>query len=125
MWKWCSSICFFLGSDVVNVTSWDLEETKRGGPFEEISTSHDIFINCIYLMQQIPPFIDIPLLSRTDRRLNVVVDVSCDASNPYNPLPIYNGGTTFLDPSIIIINLLNIYLDFIEILIFYFLFHFI
>jgi len=34
----------------------------------------------------------------------VIVDVSCDASNPHNPIPIYNRNTTFTDP---IINVAN------------------
>lgn len=36
-----------------NIIQWDMAETKKGGPFEEIVTS-DIFINCIYLSAKIP-----------------------------------------------------------------------
>ena len=33
------------------------------------------------------------------RKLSVVVDVSCDCSNPNNPIPIYNDITTFKSPA--------------------------
>jgi saccharopine dehydrogenase (NAD+, L-lysine-forming) len=92
----CSQFAEAVG---VEVTKWDLEETKKGGPFEEI-LDHDIFINCIYLMKPIPPFLTKQMLEEsTTRKLSVVVDVSCDASNPHNPVPIYQGCTTFLEPT--------------------------
>jgi hypothetical protein len=73
-----------------HVSKWDLEETKKGGPFAEI-LDHDIMLNCIYLMTKIPPFITQEMIKdSTTRKLSVVVDVSCDASNPNNPLPIYD-----------------------------------
>ena len=68
---------------------WDLEETRKGGPFEEL-LNYDIVVNCIYLAKPIPPFINKTLIERPDRRLSVVVDVSCDFTNPENPLPIYS-----------------------------------
>jgi len=42
------------------------------------------FVNCIYLSERIPPFIDIKSLSRADRKLSVVCDVSCDTTNPHS-----------------------------------------
>jgi len=91
--------CDFAERVGITTTKWDLEETKAGGPFEEI-LSHDIFVNCIYLMSKIPPFITTELLQTPDRKLNVIVDVSCDASNPNNPVPVYSHITTFLKPTI-------------------------
>jgi hypothetical protein len=79
-----------------HVTKWDLEETKKGGPFTEI-LDHDIMLNCIYLMTKIPPFVTLDMIKESNsRKLGVVVDVSCDASNPNNPLPIYNGYALFI-----------------------------
>ena len=63
---------------------WDIQETVKGGPFQEILDS-DIFINCIYLSQPIPPFITLDGLESESRQLSVLVDVSCDPNNPYNP----------------------------------------
>lgn len=74
-----------------------MAETAAGGPFQEI-TRHDIFVNCIYLSKPIPPFLTKELLARSDRELNVLVDVSCDTTNPHNPIPVYTDCTTFDDP---------------------------
>jgi len=32
--------------------------------------------------------------------LSVVVDVSCDTTNPFNPIPIYTVNTTFDKPTV-------------------------
>ncbi|RDA94997.1 hypothetical protein CP533_0149 [Ophiocordyceps camponoti-saundersi (nom. inval.)] len=85
-----------------NITRWDLDETKeRGdGPYEEIA-QHDIFLNAIYLSKPIPPFINNDLLSKPGRKLSVIIDVSCDTTNPHNPIPIYDINTTFDDPTVL------------------------
>lgn len=84
-----------------DILKWDLAETAKGGPFQEI-LDVDIFVNCIYLASEIPPFIDHAQISGAGikRRLSVVVDVSCDTTNPFNPIPIYNVNTTFDKPTI-------------------------
>lgn len=101
-----------------NITRWDLAETKdRDGPYDEIAR-HDIFLNAvrpcssstlpgltdetpqIYLSKQIPPFVNDELLARPGRKLSVVVDVSCDTTNPHNPIPIYSVNTTFDAPTV-------------------------
>jgi saccharopine dehydrogenase (NAD+, L-lysine-forming) len=93
-----SGSCEFAQKCGVEVTKWDMEETKAGGPFKEI-LAHDIFVNCIYLSSKIPPFITKELLSVSGRRMSVIVDVSCDPTNPNNPIPVYEQITTFLDPT--------------------------
>lgn len=60
----------------------------------------DVFVNCIYLSAKIPPFIEPNSLSSPDRRLSVVCDVSCDTTNPHNPIPIYDINTTFSSPTV-------------------------
>ncbi|KAJ1652960.1 Saccharopine dehydrogenase [Dispira simplex] len=82
-----------------HILRWDMTETARGGPFPEIVES-DIFVNCIYLNQPIPPFLTQELLDRPQRKLSVIVDVSCDATNPHNPIPFYNVNTTFDHPTL-------------------------
>ncbi|KAJ2713529.1 Saccharopine dehydrogenase, partial [Coemansia spiralis] len=42
----------------------------------------------------IPPFITQAQID-SDRQLSVIVDVSCDTTNPFNPIPIYSVNTTF------------------------------
>ncbi|TPX33781.1 saccharopine dehydrogenase (NAD+, L-lysine-forming) [Synchytrium microbalum] len=80
-----------------NIIKWDMAETAKGGPFPEILESN-IFVNCIYLSAKIPAFLTEDMLDDAKRVLSVVVDVSCDITNPNNPLPIYNDATTFDHP---------------------------
>lgn len=62
-----------------NIVKWDMKETAKGGPFQEI-IDVDIFVNCIYLSQPIPKFITSEFMAEAgdSRRLAVVVDVSCE-----------------------------------------------
>ena len=84
-----------------DILKWDLAETAKGGPFQEI-LDVDIFINCIYLSSYIRPFLTKEQITAAgqSRRLSIVVDVSCDTTNPFNPIPIYNINTTFSDPTV-------------------------
>ncbi|KAJ7125242.1 hypothetical protein C8R44DRAFT_782678 [Mycena epipterygia] len=86
-----------------DIVKWDMDETAKGGPFAEI-LDVDIFVNCIYLNSNIPSFItrDQIIEAGTQRRLAVVVDVSCDTTNPFNPIPIYSINTTFAEPIVAI-----------------------
>jgi saccharopine dehydrogenase (NAD+, L-lysine-forming) len=94
------ALYFLKEAGVEGATEWDMEETARGGPFAEIA-DHHVFVNCIYLMGAIQPFVTRDQLGAIkDRPLSVVVDVSCDYTNPANPLPIYNEATTFLRPTV-------------------------
>ena len=87
----------------LETVEWDLEETRAGGPFAEI-TQADVFVNCVLVSSELPPFITRDLLSVEDRRLGVIVDVSCDPYSPYNPLPVYDRCTSFESPAIDIID---------------------
>jgi len=80
-----------------NIIKWDMAETAVGGPFPVILES-DIFVNCIYLSKPIPPFLSVETLKQGGK-LSVVVDVSCDTSNPHNPLPFCDKNTTFDSPT--------------------------
>ncbi|KAJ7786029.1 hypothetical protein B0H16DRAFT_1488942 [Mycena metata] len=84
-----------------DIVKWDLDETAKGGPFEEI-LDVDIFVNCIYLQHQIPSFVTRHqiMAAGAERQLSVVVDVSCDTTNPFNPIPIYSINTTFSEPTV-------------------------
>jgi len=81
----------------IDVTKWDLAETKKGGPFHQLLT-YPILVNAIYLSEKIPSFLTTDLLDTKERQLDVFVDVSCDYTNPNNPFPIYHDGTTLVDP---------------------------
>ncbi|KAF8338130.1 saccharopine dehydrogenase [Cantharellus anzutake] len=84
-----------------SILKWDMAETAKGGPFSEI-LDVDIFINCIYLSSKIPHFITLDTINDAgaSRRLSVIVDVSCDTTNPFNPIPVYTVNTTFSSPTV-------------------------
>ncbi|KAI5479831.1 saccharopine dehydrogenase (NAD+, L-lysine forming) [Pseudohyphozyma bogoriensis] len=97
------AVDFFLkaGFRTEDVVKWDMAETAKGGPFEEI-LDVDIFVNCIYLTSKIPSFVSPESIAAAGdkRQLQVVVDVSCDTTNPNNPIPIYSINTTFDKPTV-------------------------
>ncbi|KAF8349897.1 hypothetical protein F5887DRAFT_942816 [Amanita rubescens] len=90
-----------IGLNEDDILKWDMAETAKGGPFSEI-LEVDIFVNCIYLSSPIPFFVTKEQIAAAgkERRLSVVVDVSCDTTNPHNPIPIYNVNTTFDQPTV-------------------------
>ncbi|KZT74771.1 saccharopine dehydrogenase [Daedalea quercina L-15889] len=90
-----------IGVEEDDIFKWDMAETAKGGPFQEI-LDVDIFVNCIYLSSSIPHFVTKEQLQAAgkNRRLSVVVDVSCDTTNPHNPIPIYDINTTFSHPTV-------------------------
>jgi saccharopine dehydrogenase (NAD+, L-lysine-forming) len=90
-----------IGLNDDDILKWDMEETAKGGPFQEI-LDVDIFVNCIYLSSSIPPFVTREQIQSAgkQRQLSVIVDVSCDTTNPFNPIPVYNVNTTFSEPTV-------------------------
>ena len=80
----------------VETTLWDFEETKQGGPFQEIK-DHSIFINCVLMTTKIPPFINRDFL-KGEKNLKVIGDVSCDPTSDLNPIPIYDDITSWEEP---------------------------
>ena len=90
-------LCHDAGIPCSHVLKWDMAETAAGGPFPEIVAS-DIFINCVYLQEKVPPLIDFESLAKPDRRLRIACDVSCDYNSPNNPMPIYHQSSTFTQP---------------------------
>ncbi|KAK5016022.1 Saccharopine dehydrogenase, partial [Cryomyces antarcticus] len=48
----------------------------------------------------IPPFLNKESLASPDRHLSVICDVSCDTTNPHNPIPVYDINTTFSHPTV-------------------------
>ena len=100
-------LCKQAGIPDENILKWDMAETAKGGPFDEIAES-DIFVNCIYLSDEIPPFVSKDSLEKSEKRqLSVVCDVSCDTTNPHNPIPIYTENSTFSKPTLPVIGFDN------------------
>lgn len=97
------AVTFFrkIGMNQSDIIEWDMAETAKGGPFQAILDA-DIFVNCIYLSKKIPSFVTRETITAAggSRKLRVVVDVSCDTTNPNNPIPIYDTNTTFDSPTV-------------------------
>jgi saccharopine dehydrogenase (NAD+, L-lysine-forming) len=65
---------------------------------------YDIILNCILLNNEyVEPFITFNNIEQF-KNLTVIVDISCDYNNKFNPLPIYNNNTTFEIPVISVNN---------------------
>ncbi|KAL8364609.1 hypothetical protein RB595_003750 [Gaeumannomyces hyphopodioides] len=92
-------LCLKAGLPKENILKWDLAKTAPGGPFKEVVES-DIFVNCIYLNKQIPPFVTVETLNSPDLKLSVINDCSADTTNPFNPVPVYTVATTFNKPTV-------------------------
>ena len=94
------ALCKAAGLPEEKVIKWDLAETRDNpGPYPQIRES-DIFVNCIYLSAEIPPFVSSDFLNKGKRNLSVICDVSADTTNPNNPIPLCNEATYFDKPSI-------------------------
>ncbi|WP_025898383.1 saccharopine dehydrogenase [Sneathiella glossodoripedis] len=87
----------------LDVTRWDMNETKSGGPFPEIQ-QHSIFVNCILANKNCPRFVTHDDITINNRKLSVISDVSCDPESVYNPIPVYNKSTTFDNPIVSVID---------------------
>lgn len=87
----------------LDTIEWDMAETAKGGPFEEINHA-DVLVNCVLVNQDLPPFVTKDSLDSVKRQLSVIADVSCDPYGDYNPIRIYNHCTTFSDPTIEILS---------------------
>jgi saccharopine dehydrogenase (NAD+, L-lysine-forming) len=81
----------------LEVTGWDREETKNGGPFKE-TLEHNIFINCALVNIKMPPFINFTLLENNKSNLSVIADVGCDPTSELNPVPLYDECTNWVHP---------------------------
>jgi saccharopine dehydrogenase (NAD+, L-lysine-forming) len=57
--------------------------------------NYDIILNCINLQDNIGTWFD---YDTPYYKNNVIVDISCDYNNLYNPIKIYNNKTTWLEP---------------------------
>ncbi|KAM3436950.1 hypothetical protein MY4824_004051 [Beauveria thailandica] len=95
-----AAACEAAGVPATSLIKWDLPETAKGGPFDEI-TAADILVNCVYLgAHRVPPFTTLEKLSKPDRRLRVICDVSCDPNSENNPIPVYSGYSSFDSPTV-------------------------
>ncbi len=91
-------VIYFLKKLNLDTTLWYKKDTKGATSYPEIF-QHDLLFNCIYLTEEIIPFITKDQI-KTNQKLSIVADISCDPNGPYNPLPIYEEITTFQKPTV-------------------------
>ncbi len=80
-----------------HVTCWGRAQTENID--RAALLDHDILINCAFILGDVPAFLRKEDL-RTESRLSVVADVSCDPFSAYNPIPLYHDTTTWDQPYI-------------------------
>jgi hypothetical protein len=83
----------------VPTVNWDIAETASGGPFNDI-LMHAIFLNCVLVNRQLPPFITPQGITDRQRHLSVIADISCDPLSEFNPVPLYDRCTSVDKPLI-------------------------
>ncbi|MBW5425239.1 saccharopine dehydrogenase, partial [Streptomyces sp. BG9H] len=79
----------------VDATLWDLAETADLD--RDALLDHDILINAVQLTEPGEPFLA-PEHLRADRRLSLIVDVTCDVGGPAHLLPVYDRLTSWDEP---------------------------
>lgn len=79
----------------IDATPWDLAETVDLD--REAILDHDILINAVQLTEPAEPFLA-PEHLRADRRLSLIVDVTCDVGGPTHLLPVYDRLTSWDEP---------------------------
>jgi saccharopine dehydrogenase (NAD+, L-lysine forming) len=112
------------GLDMKNLTIYTRTETSNPEKIKEL-INYDIIINCIYLDQKLnTPFMTFESLEHSkvkkiykkkERKLSVIVDVSCDVGSTNNPFPIYKENTNFKNPTVRVFEKDNLPLDIISI----------
>jgi saccharopine dehydrogenase (NAD+, L-lysine-forming) len=86
-----------IGIDTVKIGKYDKPFDKK------CVLNYDILFNAIYLKNQIDPFITKNDVDK-NKNLSLIVDISCDIGNQFNPLPLCEINTTFQNPTHIISN---------------------
>lgn len=90
-----ADLCEAMG---VNVTKWDMAETRSGGPFPQV-LQHALFFNCILARPGTPVFV--PASAKTDARtLRVIGDIACDPDSEFSPIKVYDRTTTWDTPAL-------------------------
>ena len=87
--------CDLLKRHGVEVTCWGRDETRALD--RAAILDHDILINCVFVSDNIPPFVRMEDLA-DNKRLRVISDVSCDPFSSFNPLPLYAEPTSWARP---------------------------
>ncbi|MFF7457929.1 saccharopine dehydrogenase [Kitasatospora sp. NPDC008115] len=88
--------CEALAVAGVTTTRWDVDETRTLD--REALLDHDLLVNTVFATEPGTPFLTAADLERTDRRLSVVSDVTCDVTSDCHRLPVYDRVTDWREP---------------------------
>lgn len=80
----------------IEPTAWDLAETRELDRAAVIA--HELLVNCVVSTAAGEPFVTADDLSRSDRRLRCIADVTCDVTSAANRIPVNTEITTWSDP---------------------------
>ncbi len=81
----------------VCVTAWDVDETRTLDRARVVE--HDILVNTVFADGPGPPFLTVRDLTRSDRQLRTVSDVTCDVTSACNRLPVNDQATSWAAPA--------------------------
>lgn len=90
--------CECLEAIGMNVTKWDIEETKNLD--RDTLLAHDMMVNCVLMFGPGLLLTTKEHLTGDNVFMKVISDVSCDPFSDFNPLPIYAEPTSWTDPVI-------------------------
>ncbi|MFR9728892.1 saccharopine dehydrogenase [Saccharopolyspora sp. MS10] len=88
--------CDALALAGADITRWDLAETRVVD--REQVLAHELLVNAVASDRPAPPFVTADDLPRTDRRLSVISDVTCDVTSDHNRLPVNAQVTDWAEP---------------------------
>ena len=77
----------------IEATRWDMAETRRID--RRALMAHDLMINAVGISGQAQPFLRCTDIRTAERKLSLIVDVTCDLGSASNALPIYDRLTTW------------------------------
>ena len=92
----CASGCIDILNQLNNNYSYTIFDRKSN---MSNLKNYNIIFNCILLnpSDNLEPFITMDTL-KSIHNIVIIVDISCDYNNKYNPIAIYNTPTTFINP---------------------------
>ena len=79
-----------------DITGWDVAETRVLD--RDALLGHDLLVNTVLSTVPAPPLLRPDDVTRPDRRLSVVSDVTVDVTSELNLLPIYDRATDWAEP---------------------------
>ena len=78
----------------IEAVRWGRSDTQKKNLNQEM-LNFDVLLNCVFVDKDTPVFLTADDLIKTQKRLAVISDISCEPDSKYNPLPFYTETTSF------------------------------